>query len=50
MPQAHSFPCELLEGTGSKALWSLQPEGKHLVFVHGFSGSTQGSWAGDAYD
>ncbi len=40
----HLPPLPLSYGAGTKALWSKEPNGKLLVFVHGFGGNALTTW------
>ena len=42
--QTHCIPREIPYGKSSWAYWSLKPSGTILVFVHGFGGSSTGTW------
>jgi hypothetical protein len=44
LEEAHSPPLSLGRGMESQVRWSRNPEGKLLVFVHGFRGSSTQTW------
>lgn len=41
----HIGPVSVPEGRHSSALWSTNPTGTAIVFVHGFGGSSVGTWS-----
>jgi hypothetical protein len=43
-PQTHFFPRNLPYGRGTRAHWASRPATKLIIFVHGFGGSTVGTW------
>lgn len=42
----HTPACDVRVGVNSKAFWSLGPNRKLMVFVHGFSGAAIPTWRG----
>ncbi|MEM7247372.1 MAG: hypothetical protein AAF533_18675 [Acidobacteriota bacterium] len=49
MTQTHLSPRDLPRGDGSddavgRALWAVEPDGRLVVFVHGFGGSSTSTW------
>jgi hypothetical protein len=46
LEETHSPPLNLGQSMESQVRWSKEPEGKLLVFVHGFRGSATQTWGG----
>jgi hypothetical protein len=44
MAQHHYHPRDLSFGTKTSALWAFKPNRKLLIFVHGFGGTSTGTW------